>query len=102
MPRFESKGESHVQLRNGTRSTAISPGDPKSPSTVARWNVAAAEYGLPVLKDQGEPTARWLSEVLDKIENAKTTILQHAPRIKRELPERFPRGLDVELLLTSP
>jgi len=70
-------------------------------SMIVRWNAAAAEYGLPRLKDQNEATARWLSEILDKIENVKTTISEHTPRIKRELPELFPHGLDVALALTS-
>lgn len=73
----------------------------KLASTVVRWNVAATEYGLPLLKDQGEATARWMSEVFDKIQDAKATIAQHVPLIKSELPELFPHGVDAELLLTS-
>lgn len=73
----------------------------KLASTIARWNAAVAEYGLPPLKDQGEASARWLAEILDKIETARRIAVEHVPHIRRELPELYPHGLDVELVLTS-
>jgi very-short-patch-repair endonuclease len=73
----------------------------KLSSTIARWNAIALEYALPPLKDQGEVTARWLSDVLDKIDRAKLVVRQHAVLIKRELPELFPHGLDAELVLST-
>ncbi len=71
----------------------------KVSSTIARWNVIAPEYGLPHLKDQGDVTARWLSETFDKIDRAKFAVRQHAVLIKRELPYLFPHGLDIELVI---
>jgi very-short-patch-repair endonuclease len=71
----------------------------KLSTTIARWNAIAPEYTLPLVKDQGDITARWMSDVLDKIDRAKIAIRQHAVKIKRELPELFPRGLDPELVI---
>jgi len=70
-------------------------------SAIARWNAAAPEFGLPLLKDQGESTARWLCEIFDRIEKARITAQKHTRHIRRELPELFPHGLDIELILTS-
>ncbi|HEV2223867.1 MAG TPA: AAA domain-containing protein [Candidatus Acidoferrales bacterium] len=73
----------------------------KVSSTIARWNAIAAEYGLPHLKDQGDSTARWLSETLDKVDRAKCAARQHAALIKQGLPDLFPHGLDIELVISS-
>ncbi len=73
----------------------------KVSSTTARWNAIAAEYRLPQLKDQGDATARWLSETLDKIDKAKRATLQAVPLIKRELPDLFPHGVDTSLSISS-
>jgi very-short-patch-repair endonuclease len=73
----------------------------KLASVTVRWNATAVEYGLPLLEDQGESTARWLSEILDKVENARTTAEKHTHQIRQELPQLFPHGLDIELILTS-
>jgi very-short-patch-repair endonuclease len=70
----------------------------KLSSTIARWNAMAPEYSLPHVKDQGDITARRISDVLDKIDKAKVAIRQDAVKIKRELPELFPHGLDPELV----
>jgi very-short-patch-repair endonuclease/transcription elongation GreA/GreB family factor len=74
----------------------------KVSSTIVRWNAIAGEYGLPPLKDQGDVTARWLSETLDKIEKAKHAAQRAAPVIRRELPDLFPHGLEVETVINSP
>jgi len=73
----------------------------KLSATIARWNAIALEYGLPHLKDQGDATARWLSDVLDKVERAKIAVRKHAAHIKRELPDLFPHGLDAELVIST-
>ena len=73
----------------------------KVSSTIARWNAIAGEYGLPPLKDQGDATARWLSETLDKIEKARHAAQRAAPVIRRELPDLFPHGVEVEPVINS-
>ncbi|PWT91166.1 MAG: DNA helicase, partial [Blastocatellia bacterium] len=73
----------------------------KLATVIVRWNAAAAEYDLPILRDQGEATARWLSEIFDKIERARSTAQKHTDRIRRELPELFPHGIEIEPILTS-
>lgn len=73
----------------------------KVSATISRWNVLAVEYGLPNLKDQGDATARWFSEVLDKIDRAKRAARQGAAVIKREIPDLFPHRIDVQLILDS-
>jgi len=70
-------------------------------SAVTRWNAAATEYGLPRLENQGDATARWLSDVFDKIERAKIISQKHTDHIRRETPELFPHGIEVETMLTS-
>lgn len=70
-------------------------------STVARWNGIAGEFGLPQQKDQGDSTARWLSEIFDKIERAKIVARQHVPIIKNGLRDLFPNGMDADLVVNS-
>ncbi|MHB8755102.1 MAG: AAA domain-containing protein [Candidatus Acidiferrales bacterium] len=73
----------------------------KVSSTISRWNALAVEFGLQHLKDQGDVTARWLSETLDKIDQAKCAARQSAAVIKRELPDLFSHRIDVELVINS-
>jgi very-short-patch-repair endonuclease len=70
-------------------------------STIARWSALASEYGLPQLRDQGESTARWLSDILDKVEKVKAAVKQHFVHIKRETPDLFPLGIDPNQIITS-
>jgi very-short-patch-repair endonuclease len=72
----------------------------KLSSAIARWNAAATEYGLPPLSDRGEATARWLSDVLDKIDKAKAAV-RHCAHIEREILDLFPVGVDPNLVVTS-
>lgn len=73
----------------------------KVSATISRWNALAAEYALPNLKDQGDATARWFSEILDKIDRAKHAARQSAAVIKREIPDLFPHRIDIQLVISS-
>jgi hypothetical protein len=73
----------------------------KLSSTIYSWNALAGEFSLPTLKDQGEITARWLSETFDKVEKVKSAVRQDAPTIKREVPDLFSYHIDVGLVINS-
>ncbi len=69
-------------------------------SFVTRWNHLRSEFDLPELADDGETTARWIFETIEKIDAAVDVLVTHAPVIESEVPELFPYGLDAQEIIS--
>ena len=70
-------------------------------SLVTRWNHLRSEYDMPTLADEGEATARWISELIETINAARDILIAHAPVIAAEVPELFPYGLNAQEIIAA-
>jgi hypothetical protein len=70
-------------------------------SFVTRWNHLRSEYDLPELADEGEATARLISETIEKIGAGVDVLVTHAPVIESEVPELFPYGLNAQEIIAT-
>lgn len=70
-------------------------------SFVSRWNHLRNEYDLPELMDEGEITARWISEMALKIEAGVNILVSHRPLIESEVPELFPFGINAQAIIVN-